>query len=596
MFRFRSLLLSPFLLLISTFLLSQSGAGGGAGGGGRPQSTSGSSQPFYMPPFDPNNNRGNVVPPRTASDEGRIEFRTQAILVQVPVIVTNKSGNHIHALTKDDFRVLENGKQQKVSTFEELTATNNKLPVTPLKPGQFANLTLSDDQPRTVTVIVVDTINTPFLDQTYGRRELVKYLAANLDTSQVLALVVMSSRGVRVVQGLTGDSEQLLQVLKKVSGELPPNQGTSMDVQADAATGDLPDISTPPGAGSAFSYMERFVEYGDAIHAQFQQQQAIETTLSALRAIAWSLSGVPGRKSLIWATSGFPFTISSPDVVPGGYLSILYEETMQALAQAQVSVYPVDVRGLTTLADASRSGPLSGQQASRLIANRAWLQQSSIESLSEFAEMTGGKAFYNTNDLATAFKLAADDASSYYLLGYYADTKNTHAGWRNLKVQVDKKDVEVRARKGFFVTNATIHAEVTKTSDLSYALSTPIEGTGVSLTVEWQGIAGDGQKRKAVYIAHMPPNALAFDPTKQNELNFEFAVVAYADSDGKLAATSSMNYAKPVPEAQLAALKTTGIDFRNALELAPGRYTVRFVVRDNVTGKVGSLTAPLTVN
>lgn len=316
--------------------------------------------------------------------------------------------------------------------------------------------------------------------------------------------------------------------------------------------------------------------------------------MNGLRAIAWSLSGVPGRKSLIWATSGFPFSISSPNLVPGGYLSVLYEKTMQALTEAQVSVYAVDVRGLSTLgmAEASRSSALS----QRSIGKRAWLQQSTIDSLTQFAEMTGGKAFYNTNDLATAFRRAADDASSYYLLGYYLDTKNNHAGWRNLKVQVDKKDVEVRTRKGFFVTNATINAELTRNSDLNYALSTPIEGTGVPLTVEWLGFADDGQRKKAVYIAHMPPNALAFDPNGQNKLDFDFAVVAYAEANGKAAATSNTTYSKLVPEAQLAAVKTNGIDFRNALALDPGKYFVRFVVRDNVTGKVGSLTAPLTVN
>lgn len=596
MFRFRPLLLSTLLLVASAPLLSQGHGSGGTGGGTR--GTSGTSQPSYTPPFNPHNSLGNVAAPHTASDEGKLEFRTQTVLVQIPVIVTDKNGSHIHGLTKDDFRLTENGKDQKVSTFEELTATSSKLPAAPVKPGLFANLTLSDDQPRTVTVIVLDTINTPFLDQTYGRRQLVKYLAENLDTNQVLALMVMSSRGVRVVQGLTGDPEQLLQVLKKVSGELPGNQGNSIDAQADAATGDLPDISTPPSSGSAFQYMEAFVEYGDAIHAQFQQQQAIEATMNSLRAIAWSLSGVPGRKSLIWATGGFPFNLSSPDVVPGGYLSTLYEETMQALTAAQVSVYPVDVRGLTTLgaADASRSGPMTGPQASRLISNRAWLQQSTIESLTEFADMTGGKAFYNTNDLATAFKRAAEDASSYYLLGYYLDTKNNRAGWRNLKVQVDKKDVEIRARKGFFVTNATVHTGLTRDSDLSYALSTPIEGTGVPLTIEWADVAGDGPKKKAAFVAHMPPNALAFDPNGQNKLDFDVAVVAYAGTDGKPVATSSMSYSKPVPEGMLATVRNSGVDFRNTLELAPGKYSVRFVVRDNVTGKVGSLTAPLTIN
>lgn len=595
--------LLALVLLAPALALAQSHSGGG-GNPSKSTTPTGSSQPYYTPPVHSNSSFGDVVTPHKAGDEGKIEFRTQTILVQVPVVVTDKTGNHIHGLTKDDFRILENGKEQKVSAFEELVATNSKFPVLALKPGQFGNLTLSEQQPRTITVVALDTVNTPFLDQTYGRRQLVKYLAENLDTSQVLALMIITSRGVKVVQGLTGDPEQLLQMLKKVSGELPGNQGVDIDAQANAASGDMPDASTISPTTDPGAYMRAFVAQGDAMYAQLQQAKAIEITMNAFRAIAWSLSGVRGRKSLIWATGGFPFTLSSPDVVPGGYLSEAYERTMQALVEAQISVYPVDVRGLTTLgqADASRPGDPSGssaimaQQMAQRINNRLWLQQSTIESLDQFADMTGGKAFYNTNDLAGSFKRAADDASSYYLLGYYLDIKNNHAGWRQLKVQVLKKDFDVRARKGFFVTNATIHAELTKNSDISYALSTPIEGTGVSMTIEWAGVDGEGGKKKAVYMAHMPPNALAFDPTGQNKLNFDFAVVAYGEKDGKQAATSAMNFSKSVPEAQVAAVRTNGVDFRNALELGSGKYTVRFVVRDNVTGKVGSVTAPLTVN
>jgi hypothetical protein len=130
----------------------------------------------------------------------------------------------------------------------------------------------------------------------------------------------------------------------------------------------IPDVSTLPTSSSAFSYLQAFVEYGDAIYAQFQQPEAIEATMNAFRAIAWSLSGVPGRKASIWVTSGLPFVISSPNVVPGGYLSTSYESTMQAPVEAQISVYPVEVRGLTTLgvSDVSRSGRFTGQQARSL--------------------------------------------------------------------------------------------------------------------------------------------------------------------------------------------------------------------------------------
>lgn len=542
------------------------------------------------------------MPILTAEDEGKIEFHTQSILVQVPIVVTDKSGNHIHGLTKEELHVLENGKEQKISNFEEIVATSGKLPLANVVPGEFSNLTLSEQQPRTVTVIALDTVNTPMLDQYVGRRELVKYLAGSLDSGQVLALMIITSHGLKIVQGLTGDSVQLAQMLKKVSGELPALQGIGQDAQADAATGDMPEVPCYSFGSDASAIMDAFVERGDAVYAKFQQQNAIETTMNAFLGIAWSLSGVPGRKSLIWATGGFPFTIASPAAVPGGYLSTLYERTMQALTSAQISVYPVDVRGLVNtspVGDASVSHVRTGGDLMRQIGNRSWLQQSSLDTLAEFADMTGGKAFYNTNDLATSFKRAADDASSYYLASYYLDTHNNHAGWRQLKVKADRKDAEVRARKGYFVTNATIHLDMTRTSDLGYALTSPIEGTGVPLTLKLTGTSGEGAKSSAQLVIHLPPNSVSIErETGQNHLNFDFAAAAFADKskDGKPAVTVEKLFRSAVPETQMATLRAGGIGFKNSLQLGPGQYTVRVVIRDNVTGKIGSVTAPLTVN
>jgi VWFA-related protein len=587
------------LFCVSTFGQTH----GGGGGHGPGASTTPSTHINSPTPGSSNSTIPGSVPITTADNEGKIEFRTETILVQVPIVITDKSGNHIHGLTKDDFHVFENGKEQKLSAFEEIVSTNTKLPVVAQKPGEFSNLTLSEQQPRTVTVIVLDTVNTPFLDQTYGRRELVKYLSSSLDSGQVLALMIITSRGLQIVQGLTGDSAQLMQVLKKASGELPAMQGVDIDAQADAATGNIPDVPSVSAGSDPSAAIAAFVERGDAIYSQFQQQNAIETTMNAFLGIAWSLSGIPGRKSLIWATGGFPFTISTPAAVPGGYLSTLYERAMAALTAAEISVYPVDVRGLVStspMGDASQSKVRTGPALAQQISNRSWLHQSSIDTLNEFADMTGGKAFYNTNDLASSFKRAADDASSYYLAGYYLDKSNNHAGWRQLKVKVDKKDTEIRARKGFFVTNATIHLDRTRTSDLSYALTSPIEGTGVPVTLKWLGVSGDGEKKIAEFHIQLPPNSVSIEGSEgQNHLNFDFAVAAFDDHSQKgqpPAITIGKTITTAVPDAQMATLRNNGIGMKNTIALGPGQYTVRVVIRDNVTGKIGSVTAPLTVN
>ena len=283
-------------------------------------------------------------------------------------------------------------------------------------------------------------------------------------------------------------------------------------------------------------------------------------------------------------------------MVPGGYLSAVYERALESLINANITIYPVDVRGLTNPAvEAGASRSHSPRDLQRQIGNRSWLQVSSRETLVQFAEMTGGKAFFNSNDLSGSFKRAVEDASSYYLLGYYLDTGNNRSGWRDLKVKVERKNATVRARNGFFVTKATVQMETTRESDLSFALTTPIAGTGVPVTVSWSGLTPEGSKTKAGFVVHTAANGLTFVSGQENSLNFDFVAMAYGEKDGKTAGQVKFNYEKPVPETQLASIKENGVYFKNALELSPGKYVVRFVVRDNNTGKVGSVTAPLRV-
>jgi len=546
--------------------------------------------------------------PSAITEEGKVQFRAQTILVQVPVVVTDKSGDHVHGLTRSDFHIFENGKEQKIATFEEIVATSKPLPVAPLPPGEFSNLALSDRQPRPVAVIALDTINTPLLDQANARRALIKYLAENLDSVQVLALMIITSHGVKVVHGLTDDPAQLVQLVKTASPDQPALLGLGPDTQANAVVGDIPNHPTAADLNRPFAAAAAALARGDTINAQSQQQRAIEQTLNAFLEIAWSLSGVPGRKSLIWATGGFPFAISSADQVPGGYLAPLYERAMQALDAAQISVYPVDVRGLVATDASAAVIAATAPEFARQVSNRTDFQRTEIQTFIEFADMTGGKAFYNTNDLASSFKSAAEDASSYYLAGYYLDTLDKKAGWRDLKIKVDKKDAEVRAREGFFVTNITMNPDLTRSYDLDFALSSPIDGTGVPLSVKWLGASGAGVKKNTEFLVHLPPGSVSVEGTKrQKRVNFDFVAAAYPNDPEAAAHTSntktetspitiSRTVTTSVSDTQLVSLLANGIDMKNTLQLASGEYLVRVVIRDNLTGKIGSVTATLTVN
>lgn len=557
------------------------------------------SSPGFVPPA--------VSPPDQpqsfhADDEGPVEFSSDTILVQVPVVVTDKAGQHVHSLGKDDFQIFENGKEQKTAASEEIISTHTPLAVS-RKPGIFANLVPDRDKPRVLTVIALDTVNTPFLDQSYARRELVKYLSNNINDGQTLALVLITSKGLRVVHGLASSPAALQQELKNASGELPPMQTVDPDVEVATFTRDTSNLFSDISVAQSQAALNAFIQQGED-YAQFRQDAAIETTMEAFLGIAWSLTGIPGRKTLLWATGGFPFSIDSPSTVPEGRLSILYERAMQALNEAEVSVYPVDVQGLVNYSpDVSSNRVRAGAGTLQKVTNRAWLADSKQATLKDFAEMTGGKAFYNTNDLAGAFQRATDDGSSYYMLSYYLDTKNNKAGWRQLKVKLKGRDLEIRARKGFFVTNATMNPETTRINDMKFAMGAPFEATGIPIEMQWgpvKEISGNKEKKRVAFMLHVIGTDISMAGA-QNGIDLSVVAIATKppvkkEGQATVAASFSEAIKGNLKPENIPTLKAHGLTHPGALELESGTYSVRFVVRDNLSGRLGSLSAPVTVN
>src|SRR5207237_1490041 len=115
----------------------------------------------------------------------------------------------------------------------------------------------------------------------------------------------------------------------------------------------------------------------------------------------------------------------------------------------QIAVYPVDVRGLVN------PGFINSQTRNPqrdYYARAMWRNADTLGTFQVFAQATGGRAFYNTNDLNTAFRKAADDNATYYLLGYYLDRTGKKTGWHKISVKVHHEGAQIRARSGFFLT------------------------------------------------------------------------------------------------------------------------------------------------
>jgi len=347
--------------------------------------------------------------------------------------------------------------------------------------------------------------------------------------------------------------------------------------------------------------LQTMMEDAELNFQSFQQRLAITYTLQAMQQVAQALSGFPGRKSLIWASGGFPFSVSdnTMQLAPAGRDSLtdvlpMYEHTWQLLNNAEIALYPVDVKGLQAVGMPSAAVSNPGRNYGR---NMTWRNLDTQATLQTFASMTGGRAYYNSNDLVKGFRNAVDDSAQYYMLGYYLDRTKTKSGWRKLAVKVKRDHVDIRARSGFFVTNATIDPESSRNSDVSSALQSPLDFTSLALVARWNKIEPSQEpgKKRVNFEMHLAADPALIDDADNNHLVLEFLAMAKTPEGKPIDHPAGQKVDAHLTPEKLEAVRRIGLAYNGALELAPGEYTVRFVVRDGLSGRIGSVAAPLKV-
>jgi VWFA-related protein len=340
-----------------------------------------------------------------------------------------------------------------------------------------------------------------------------------------------------------------------------------------------------------------------------RQQFDIGSALNALCQIAHWVGGMPGRKVLIWVTGDIPYNVNmSPDGKPSKSLGASYFEdyqiTYRTLAANNVALYPVDARGLLTdWNDLIYLGPGSDVFKSavrgevRPPTNHADVRagrdlrhlETSHVAMNIMADATGGRAFYNRNDIPKLFASAAQDSARYYMLSYYLNRKQTQPGWHKLKIIVAKNGVTTRARTGFFAP--TPESDLAKSEDERVALASPFEYTELPISFRWREPARDGGKTQ--FELTIPPSAGLVD-AEHNVVDLDFLAVANGDAEA-VSAKSMRNFHKQLSGEDVQQIIANGLTYIGDLQLKTGDYAVRIVVRDNLSGRLGSLTAPLKV-
>lgn len=545
------------------------------------------------------------------SDATAYKLQVRTRLVLVPALVNDSKGNFISGLKASDFTIKDNGKTQPVRFIEEIVSPPAaELARTQLPPGTYSNSVVTPKAPLRVVIVLFDMLNSHFKDQVPARVQLTKYLRTQIAPGTMVALLGLGRGGLRMYHDLTSDTQGLGTEL-----EMAMNSGRH------SISTNLQDETSETEANEAFVGHGAFAQTGS--HGRDDRKFIILDTLAAFKNIAGAYSSLPGRKSLIWVTGGFPFEIdgskSTSDGMPAldkdSLMDILddYRSTWQALSDANIALYPVDMHGLmtTSMPDASYATKRGGNAQAALGKFENQKQnrnEDNINTMTTFAHETGGKAFYNNNDLVSGFRQAVDDTRSSYMLGYYLD-ENAPPGWHNLHVDVGRGGTRVRARTGFLVQKADPAHPDPKGKDpgavdVDLAMESPMNFTAIPMTVRW---VDNGQvpnsaptggliaKRKVAFQITLSPHAATLDDSGgQHKMSLNFVALARTpQGDEAVDFVKKLEGAlKPDVARQL---DLGGVKFDSTVVLAPGSYNVRFVVRDNLSGKVGSVTAPLVV-
>jgi VWFA-related protein len=367
-------------------------------------------------------------------------IKVESRIVVVDVVVTDKQGQSVPGIRKDDFQISEDGSPQILTSFEEhkggAAPKEMKLPSMP--PNVFTNFPTARGA-DSVNVLLLDLLNTQPQNQAFVRQQVIKYLG-EVTPGTRLAVFALSSH-LRIVRGFTTDFSGLSAALEDkklgVAPEVSRNLPTEANQYSDAEI--LRQMRRSQAAPTAIDAVESFQRDEAAERASSR----IEVTLQAFQQIARYLSAIPARKNLIWFSDNFPVSFF-PD--PRGRAPKNQEhiqKTSDMLTAAKVAIYPVSALGVLgdPTFDASKLAGSRRELEARLSAN-----QIAMETI---AEETGGRAFYSTNALSDAVKDAVSNGSHYYTLAYSPANKND-GKFRRIQVSLADNNYTLSYRRGYF--------------------------------------------------------------------------------------------------------------------------------------------------
>jgi VWFA-related protein len=515
----------------------------------------------------------------SANASGTYTLTAKAQLVVETVVVKDKQGKFISGLGAKDFTVTEDGTPQTIRFCEHQDLAAEEAPVAAAAPGteqiklykQLTRTQIAPEAPensryknRRLLALYFDMTAMHPADQLRALSAAEKFLRTQMTTVDLVAILRYQGGSVDILQDFTADRNKLLSILETmIVGE---GQGSAETVD-DASSADT---------GAAFGQ-------DDTEFNVFNTDRQ----LSALQTAAKMLSQLNEKKSLIYFASGLRLN--------GIDNQAQLHATVDAAIRAGVSFWPVDARGLVAqapLGDATQgspgnSGMYSGGAAQ---ANTSNFQQSQ-DTLYALAGDTGGKALFDNNDLTQGIVQAQESVSDYYVVGYYTSNTARNGHFRRVKISLNQDaTAKLDYRQGYYADKEFSHfTTVDKERQLEDALMLEDPITDLSIAMEIDHFQLNRAEYFVPIIVKIPGRELALAKRGGAEHTLIDFVGEIKDLVGGTTVSNVRdNVNIKLTDATAAELARRPIEYDTGFTLLPGKYMIKFLARDDETGRIGT--------
>ena len=550
-------------------------------------------------------------------------FRTDVDLVEVDVSVTDDNGESILNLTPADFEVFEDGQPQAIKAFTSIDIPLTAPPQFPGVDRPVSSDVRSNREPSSgrLYLVVLDDMNINPMRVDAVRSAAREFVESYFGAGDIAAVIYTSGR-VDASQDLTTDPRLLVASIEKFLGR--GVQSSAMEaaekyysdrltLETDPATAGLPNDKLDELAADMQDARKRTLgtTAKPTVDIQdFERAQRMITVLDTVRTLAESLAPLRGRrKAIVMFSEGLNYQLTEPF----GMRSVsdvlrAMQDTLNAAARMNVSFFTIDPRGLdgvgTDFMQMRGSGMPNG--ATQVAINEEL--QRSQDSLRVLAEETGGFATLNTGDFSSAFDRIVQTNSQYYLIGYTPPPHPQNGRFHSIEVRVKRPGVKIVARRGYAsgreetpedrkkrdaerLARDAKRPNADKTSSaLRDVLGGPLQQTGLALSVHAAPFRGTGADASVALTIEVDGAHLPLSPPGRLELSF------YDVNDsGRAGSGVRKDIDLALRPDTVARVKAHGIRLNPRIALKPGRYQLRFGIRESASGSNGSVFYDLAV-